>query len=90
MTTQTRTHVYITFANPYLVCETCRQLVPRWHNPDQCGCDEPTTNEPCGHQHAGVTSVCPSWGPVDGCECLDHLGYLPHGPAFNQDGAADE
>src|ERR1039458_298790 len=22
--------------------------------------------------------LCPSWGPVDGCQCLAHLGHVPH------------
>lgn len=69
MSTHTRTHVLITFADPYLRCDQCREWVPRWHNPDRCGCDEPGWhNDPCGHQ-AGTTTACPSWGPVDGCRC---------------------
>lgn len=77
--TVTRTHVYVTFANPYLVCERCRRSVRRWHDNDRCGCgEEGWQNLPCGHQD-GVTSVCPSWSPVDGCCCLEHLGRVPHG-----------
>lgn len=67
--TFTRTHVYVSFANPYLVCEHCRQSVIRWHNNDRCGCDAAFWNDPCRHT-AGVVSVCPSWSPVDGCTCL--------------------
>lgn len=67
-TTHTRTHVFITFANPYLKCDECGASVIRWHDDDQCGCAAGSWNEPCHHK-AGVTSVCPSWGPVDGCQC---------------------
>ena len=74
----TRTHVYVTVANPHLVCDLCRQPALRWHNDDKCGCDETFWNEPCGCQRAGVTSVCPSWSPVDGCQCKEHLGRVDH------------
>lgn len=73
-TTHTRTHVHITFADPYLRCDQCREFVDAWHDPQQCGCDESGwQNLPCEHQ-AGVTTACPSWGPVDGCTCdpVDH------------------
>lgn len=76
--THTRTHVFVEFANPFLACDTCGQRVPKWHDPDRCGCgEEGWENRPCGHQ-AGVTSVCPSWGPVDGCLCAEILGEVPH------------
>lgn len=77
--THTRVHTFITFADPYLTCDRCGAWVDRWHNNDQCGCDGPCWNEPCGHEHASVTSACPSWGPVDGCRCAEILGYVPHG-----------
>lgn len=64
----TRTHTYIGFASPHLVCDQCGQPVPKWHSDDSCGCDTPAYNLPCGHR-AGSTSVCPSWSPVDGCTC---------------------
>lgn len=67
--THTRTHVYITFANPYLTCDQCQDWVESWHDNDRCGCDGTFWNMPCGHERVGVTSVCPSWGPVDGCTC---------------------
>lgn len=66
--THTRTHVYTAFANPHLTCAQCGLLVPRWHNPDTCGCTGPHWNAPCGHT-AEVVSNCPSWSPVDGCTC---------------------
>lgn len=75
--TFTRTHVYVSFANPYLVCELCYQPVPRWHNDDRCGCESTCWNEPCRHT-AGITSICPSWSPVDGCTCpIGTHGELP-------------
>ena len=61
--TRTRTHTKIRFANPFLVCDTCRQPVSAWHNSDACGCDAGCWNIPCGHT-AGTTSTCPSWSPV--------------------------
>lgn len=73
----TRTHVFVTFADPYLKCDQCGASVPRRHNDDACGCQAGWWNEPCGHR-AGATSACPSWGPVDGCQCQEHLGYVPH------------
>lgn len=67
--TYTRTHVYVTFANPHLACGECRAPVPRWHDPERCGCKETGfQNIPCGHQ-ADTIDLCPSWGPVDGCRC---------------------
>lgn len=77
MTTYTRTHTYITFANPHLLCDTCQQPAPRWHNDDRCGCDDSFWNEPCGHR-SGVSSSCPSWNPVDGCQCLETFGAVEH------------
>lgn len=77
--THTRTHVSVAFADPHLVCLQCRQPVPAWHNPDRCGCDGPTINLPCEHP-AGITTLCPSWGPVDGCTCLAAFGHVPHPP----------
>lgn len=78
--THTRTHVEVTFADPYLRCDRCMARVVGWHDPDQCGpgCDGPTVNLPCGHK-AGVTTVCPSWSPVGGCHCQEFLGHVPHG-----------
>ncbi|MBM0203546.1 hypothetical protein JNW90_10770 [Micromonospora sp. STR1s_5] len=78
--TRTRTHVAVTFADPHLVCVTCRQPVPQWHDPTRCGCDAAAVNLPCEH-NAGVEGTCPSWGPVDGCTCLAAFGHVPHPPA---------
>lgn len=72
--THTRTHVYVEFANPHLVCDRCYGAVPRWHNSDACGCDAKWWNEPCGHT-APIHSVCQTWDPVSGCQCP---GSFPH------------
>lgn len=76
--THTRTHTFITFADPYLKCDRCGAWVERWHNNDACGCDDTWWNEPCGCERAGTTSACPSWGPVDGCRCAEILGRVEH------------
>lgn len=78
--TRTRTHVFITFANPFLACEGCGKPVSRFHNHEQCGCGDPEAdrNECCGAY--GERSVCPSWGPVDGCQCARIFGSVEHGP----------
>lgn len=68
--THTRTHVFVTFANPHLVCDRCHQPVKSWHDDQACGCDDTWWNRPCGHI-AGVLNTCPSWSPVDGCTCTE-------------------
>ena len=78
--TFTRTHVYIEFANPYLVRDLCRQPVTAWHNNDKCGCEAPCWNMPCEHA-LGTIDTCPSWSPVDGCTCQEVLGSVDHAPA---------
>lgn len=80
--THTRTHVFVRFANPYLRCDQCGTRVRHWHNSDKCGCDAGSWNKPCEH-NASVTSVCPSWSPVDGCQCQEVLGKVDHAPAPN-------
>jgi hypothetical protein len=75
--TYTRTHVYVEFANPFLACAQCNQFVTRWHNNDACGCTSSCWLAPCGHT-AEAVSVCPSWSPVDGCQCREHLGSVDH------------
>ena len=78
----THTHVITTFANPFLRCDECGQsvegVVALVGNPT--GCNHICDNVPCGHR--GSTSSCPSWSPVDGCRCQEHLGHVPH-PAAN-------
>ena len=77
--THTRTHVATTFADPYLTCDQCGKRAAGFHDPDQCGCEGDYYLVSCEHA-AGVTSVCPSWSPVDGCICQRALGYVPHPP----------
>lgn len=76
--TYTRTHVKTGFANPFLRCDECKQPVPYWHNPERCGPDGTCTleffNYPCEHK-TGVTSICYSWSPVDGCSCTDKVNH---------------
>jgi hypothetical protein len=73
--TYVATYTVVEFANPHLVCDVCDEPVGGyrlWSDGRQGG------NHPCGHD--GVTSVCPSWGPVDGCVCPEHLGVARHVP----------
>lgn len=62
------THVQVGFSNPFLICDECKGKVKYWHNPERCSCDESFFNYPCEHS-VGVTSICHTWSPVDGCEC---------------------
>lgn len=67
----TRVHTLVGLANPFLVCDECREKVIYWHNPERCNCDAGAFwNHPCMHE-TGVTSICPTWSPVDGCICTD-------------------
>lgn len=77
MITRTRTHTFITFANPNLVCRACRTPMPRFHNHERCGCtDVDMDRNPCCGQY-GTDSACPDWNPVDGCLCGDgHPGAV--------------
>lgn len=68
--THVRTHTHVTFANPFLRCAECGQQAEAFHDPGRCGCESEWSLVPCRHL-AEVVSVCPSWGPVDGCRCDD-------------------
>lgn len=73
--THTSTHTKIGFINPYLICDECGCKVPYWHNPERCDCNEDRWfNYPCEHT-AGVTSICYTWGPVEGCQCADKVNH---------------
>lgn len=74
----TRTHVHIRFANPYLKCLQCGGWVTGWHTPEICECDTYTVNVPCCCR-AAVSSVCPSWSPVDDCSCMTGTHEEPPG-----------
>jgi hypothetical protein len=58
------------YANPYLACCRCGKQVTHCEGP-------PPSNMPCGH-HADYRSLCPSWGPVEGCVC-NSMGLPGHG-----------
>ena len=74
--TYTRTVNTIDPANPYLTCVQCGGWVDHFsHTGEGQG---PSRNQPCDHA-ADYANVCPSWGPVDGCLCAEHLGHVPHG-----------
>ena len=71
----------ITPANPFLACSTCGKRAEQFHD-DRCGCTiERPVNFPCGHE-GGYDDLCPSWGPVDGCTCLEVLGRVDHPAAL--------
>lgn len=76
--TRTRTHLTITPANPFLACEGCGKRAEAFHD-RECGCDVAgPMNLPCCCI-AGYRDLCPSWDPVDGCQCQQHLvGHVPH------------
>lgn len=79
MSTVTRTHTTSAFANPHKRCTRCHQPVTGWHSPDSCGCETTVWNAPCECE-AGDYSDCPSWSPIDGCECPKVLGRPRHEP----------
>jgi hypothetical protein len=72
----TRTHVSvynrIEFADPYKICDQCGSWIDGV-------LDAPgrSINVPCEHK-ATYTDLCPSWSPVDGCSCIEHLGERRH------------
>lgn len=70
--TYTQTYNAVRFADPYKTCDGCGEWITGY-------LDSPKMpNLPCMHE-AGYTDRCPSWGPVDGCACQEHLGHVPHG-----------
>ena len=79
--THTKTFTVTYFANPYLECGRCRLRAAGF---------QPGTAIlwPCGHK-AMTHSVCPSWGPVEGCRCAQILGSRDHGEPPMPDGFND-
>jgi len=65
-----KSHVLVGFANPFLVCTTCKELVRYWHDPTRCKCGKEAYNHPCKHSFS-IMSICPTWSPVYGCDCMD-------------------
>lgn len=75
-------HGWVVFANPYLRCSACGQPVRRWHDDQQCGtptdpCPVDWYLAPCGHR-TDAKSACPTWEPINGCQCLALLGRQDH------------
>lgn len=69
--TFTRTYDAIDFADPYKTCDQCGEWITGV-------LDSPhPINLPCEHR-ASYTDRCPSWGPVDGCQCVEQLGHKLH------------
>ena len=78
--THTRTHNAIHPANPFLSCQVCHKRVEAFHDHEGCGCPESHGGPllmPCFHR-SDYDDLCPSWGPVDGCQCQEYLGHVPH------------
>ena len=68
--TYTRTVNTIDPASPYLICVQCGAWVDHFsHTGEGQG---PSRNQPCDHR-ADYANVCPSWSPVDGCNCMEHV-----------------
>lgn len=82
--TRTRAFTVTEFADPYKTCNNCGAWITGVTN------EIPFRNYPCLHG-GGYTDQCPSWGPIDGCSCIDHLGHVPHGePSTPSKEATDE
>lgn len=64
----------IPFADPYTVCNECGGWITGYR---AIGATRKLVTVPCEHE-CGYESVCPSWSPVDGCCCQEHLGRVPH------------
>jgi hypothetical protein len=80
-TTHTVTGEEVTFADPFKICCECGGWVTGYIEfPDSAGL--PSLNAPCEHE-ADYRSICPSWGPVDGCKCL--AGEHPAPPKETDD-----
>lgn len=71
--TYTRTHEAIKFADPFKVCNQCGG----WITGILSIPDGPDLTTPCEHE-GGYIDICPSWSPVDGCLCVEHLGRVEH------------
>lgn len=59
------------FADPYKKCLQCGSWVD--------GATSGATLIPCGHR-SDYRDVCPSWGPVDGCDCAGYSARHPEDP----------
>jgi len=70
--TYTRTSNSTGFADPYKQCLKCGGWVTGVL--DSPG---PPIVLPCNHEGT-YRDLCPSWGPVDGCQCLEQFGSVNH------------
>ena len=72
----TSTHTYTVehFADPFKKCRVCDEWVDGYVVAPEH--DEEGENWPC--RHRGYDDLCPSWSPVDGCRCAEHLGFVDH------------
>lgn len=73
--THTHTHTVVRFANPYIRCNQCGRRVEGYIVAPEHEVD--WANYPCEH-FADHASICLSWSPADGCNCLEHLGKVDH------------
>jgi hypothetical protein len=79
--TFTRTYNVVTFADPYKLCLDCGQWITGY-------LDVPEGVRPlvpCGHR-SDYRDVCSSWGPVDGCRCVEFPWGVDHGVPFPTEG----
>lgn len=74
--TFTRTYNTVRFADPHKQCLRCGGWIDGVL--DKPG---PLVLVPCEHE-SDYRDVCPSWGPVDGCTCVEMPGVDPRkGPS---------
>lgn len=76
--TYTRTHNVVTFADPYKKCLKCNGWVD-----GVLDAPGPCVVVPCEHQ-SEYRDLCPSWGPVDGCECAEYTARHPDNPIVHE------
>ncbi len=72
--TFTRTYNSIDFADPYKLCNSCGEWITGVLDMPI----GPLIVLPCEHNR-GYSDECPSWSPVDGCQCWEFLGRCAHG-----------
>jgi hypothetical protein len=73
MTVRTHTHTMTPLANPHIQCAECGEQVTSFHCAETCGCTGSSWNWPCRHD-ADTHNTCPTWSPVDGCQCIPNGG----------------
>jgi len=78
--TATRTYTVERYADPFIRCDECGKRAEGFVVDPHPDSEIDGANWPCGHKAAADT-VCPSWSPVNGCQCEEHLGKVEHDPA---------